>query len=235
MRAAVVGGGVIVSWLVAFTGLAAMGGAGREPLAEQGSDLVRFGPGRGYRVMSGACFVRRDLMRKLVHAAARVTDTMGGAEVAFLDMSERDGRIPGSARGEPRHPPYTHERGRDVDVGYYRTRGDESTPVCPVEVDGVDEHHCVGAPDRLDACRTALFVADLFETPGVRAVGVDGRAAPELERCLDLLVTRGTIAAETRARVQLAYEIEDGGRGWYRFHDSHMHVSWQRRVVVEAP
>ena len=239
MRVWITVGGILVAWVGAFLVFVSMGA--EPPKIDSvcvGSRLhcgaiVRFEPavGRGYEVASDERYLRRDLMMRVQHAAARVADTMGGGPVALLDMSERDGAIPGTARGYLEHPFGSHTDGYDIDVAYYQigTPDNHVRPVCVVE-----DHHCSGPPEKLDACRTALFIADLFETPGIRVVGVDGRVGPAIEECLDRLVAGGTLDRATRARVALAYEREDTGRGWYRFHFGHMHVSVARPIVVES-
>jgi len=239
MRVWITVGGILVAWLAAFLVFVSMGA---EPPQTDSSvcvggrmhcgAIVRFEPavGRGYEVASNERYLRRDLMMRVQHAAARVADAMGGHPVTLLDMSERDGAIPGTAQGFPAHPFGSHTDGHDIDVAYYQlgTPDNHVRPVCVV-----DDHHCIGPPEKLDACRTALFIADLFETPGIRVVGVDGRVGPAVEACLDRLVAGGTLDRATRERVALAYEVEDTGLGWYRFRFGHMHVSVVSSVVVD--
>jgi hypothetical protein len=46
-----------------------------------------------------------------------------------------------------------------------------------------------------------------------------------LEGALDTLVATGWIEAELRNSIPLAYETEDTGLGWFRYHHHHNHVS----------
>jgi hypothetical protein len=91
---------------------------------------------------------------------------------------------------------------------------------------GVDQRHCTGLPDTLDARRTALLVGTLFESPHVRVIGVDGRVGPLVAAQIDALCADHALAAAACARVRLAYEPTDTGRGWYFAHHNHLHVAW---------
>jgi hypothetical protein len=180
-----------------------------------------------------ASYVRRDLMMAVQYAAAKVACmtsgwTYGnGGPVVLTDMNERDGAIPGTRMGAPSHPRGSHADGNDMDIAYYQvhTPDNRPRPVCPHEVDESSVHHCVGEPDLLDPWRTALFIGLLFEQPGIRLVGVDGRIAPIIEAHLEALELRGLLSTETVDSVRLGYETGDTGRGWYYFHHHHMHVS----------
>jgi hypothetical protein len=221
-------------------------------------ELVLFMPesGPGYEDVSytegmwhdrTASYLQRDLMVRVQYAAAKVAcvgagwSSGHGGPVALLDMSESDGSIPGTSRGQPGHPWGTHTDGQDIDIAYYQahTPDNHVRPVCPSVVDDVDEHHCVGAPSRLDAARTAMFIGALFEQPGIRVVGVDGRIAPLVRADLRQLVAAGhlSVAAAVEAVLHLASEDADGGRGWYSFHHHHLHVSLATDdvIVVDAP
>jgi hypothetical protein len=147
-------------------------------------------------------------------------------------MSQSDGAIPGTWAGEPRHPPVTHTDGFDLDLAYYQRRRERNAmnPVCAHIRDGVDHWHCVGPPRWLDARRTALFIGTLFEAPGVRVVGVDGRVGPIVQAELDALCEAGRLSKAACGRIRLAYEPINVGRGWFLFHHSHFHVSWERRT-----
>jgi hypothetical protein len=180
-----------------------------------------------------ASYIRRDLMMAIQYAAARVACMTSewkygnGGPVTLLDMSERDGAIPGTELGAPGHPLGSHTGGRDIDIAYYQvdTPDNHVRPVCPCEENGESVQHCVGEPTLLDAWRTALFIGILFEQPGIRIVGVDGRIGPIIQAHLDRLEEEGILSAETLDHVRLAFETEDGGMGWYHYHHHHFHVS----------
>ena len=119
--------------------------------------------------------------------------------------------------------------GRDLDIAYYQ-RGKPNNhlrPICEPVIDSVDQEHCVAPPTSLDAWRTALFIGALFEAPGIRAIGVDGRAAPEIETALRGLCVAGWISPAACARARLSFETTDTGRGWFYSHHHHLHVSWR--------
>jgi len=178
-------------------------------------------------------WLRRDLVL-IVQYAAAYTDCMLGAwqygnggPVGLIDMSERNGAIPGASVGNPGHPGGTHTNGYDIDVSYYQvgTPDNSARPVCDHISGGRDAYHCVGPPDLLDPWRTAMFIAALNESPHIRIVGVDGRIGPLVEEALNTLCEQGWLSVAACGRVNLAYEVRDGGLGWYRFHHHHFHVS----------
>jgi hypothetical protein len=173
-------------------------------------------------------YLRRDLMMAIKYATAKVACETGGHPLALGDMSDRDGEIPGTARGTPRHPRGTHVGGRDIDVAYYQrgTPNNHLRPICAHDTDGVEQWHCTAAPTRLDARRTALFIGFLFESPRVRIVGIDGAAAAPIQRELQRGCADHTLEPDACARVRLGYETSDTGRLWYFSHHNHMHVSW---------
>lgn len=140
--------------------------------------------------------------------------------LAVMDMSERDGSTPGAMVGQLRHPEGTHVDGNDIDIAYYQTGEDNGgRPVC-----NNDGYFCTGPANRMDARRTAYFLAKLFESPDVRVIGVDPAVAEALEPAADALVDEGLLTAQQAAKVtgaKLAY-----GDGW-PFHHHHLHLSWR--------
>jgi len=151
-----------------------------------------------------------------------------GAPIGLIDMSERDGSIPGTSEGAPGHPPGTHTDGYDIDVAYFQDGSEDNAPrsVCAHHVDGRDAYHCVDDPHLLDPWRTALFVGALAEHGKVRLVGVDGRVGPRVESAMATLCAEGWIDPVACFEFPLAWEEEDRGRGLYLFHHHHMHVSF---------
>jgi len=203
-------------------------------------ELVWFAPSRGpgYEDVpldgedttpESTTYLRRDLMIAIKYAAAKVRCTAGGHPLVLGDASDRNGETPGMLRLEPRHPRNTHVAGRDIDLGYYQrgTPDNNLRAICPHELEGIEQWHCTSPPTTLDARRTALFLGFLFESPHVRVVGVDGLAAPPIQRALERACTKRTIELVACARIKIAYETEDTGRLWYRGHHGHMHVSWR--------
>jgi hypothetical protein len=154
-----------------------------------------------------------------------------GGRLGLGDMSEANGAIPGTAEGSPGHPAGSHVDGYDIDTAYYQTGTADNRlrPVCPHEVDGADQHRCVGAPTTLDVKRTALFLGALLTSSRVRVIGVDGKIGPLVKPEIQNLCDGGVVPAESCTRLsRIAYEETDTGLGWYRFQHHHMHVSLSR-------
>ncbi len=179
-------------------------------------------------------YLRRDLQRVIRYAAQTVAcvsrDWPGGnsAPLSLADMSEADGSVPGTSREHPTHPAGSHTGGDDIDVGYYQTAffpDNDVRPVCNHLVGGVEVWHCVAPPDRLDVRRTALFTALVAEQEIVRCIGVDGTIGPLLRGAQRELFDQGLITRAQLEADKLCYETEDTGRGWYRSHHDHMHIS----------
>jgi hypothetical protein len=114
-----------------------------------------------------------------------------------------------------------------MDIAYYQTGTEDNRlrPVCEHESDGADQYHCVGEPTLLDPWRTALFIAHMHASPNLRIIGVDGRVGPIVESAVTQLCGEGWLEGEACDGLQLAYETEDGGAGWYYFHHHHLHIS----------
>ncbi len=213
--------------------------------SEYCSELVQFDPseGEGYidYPMNGETwenqfrsYIRRDLKMLIEYAAAKVAckcadwDYGNYAPLGLIDMSEADGSIPGTSIGYPGHPPGTHEDGRDIDTAYYQLYTDDNIG----RVVGLNyDFHLVEPPYNLDKWRTALFISYLAEHPRLRVVGVDGQIGLVLDGAeseigtLDELVNKGWIDPIHRNYIPLAYEVEDEGWGWFRFHHHDMHAS----------
>jgi hypothetical protein len=175
-------------------------------------------------------YVRRDVMMLVAYATAKVAcDAPGAGLLALGDMSDREGRTPGTAKGRVRHPATTHVDGRDIDMAYFQTGTVDQhlRPVCEHRIAGENQRHCVAPPTTLDAWRTALLVGALFESTRVRVVGVDGQVAPLLLGAIGAACAFGKIERDACARVSLGFEIVDEGRGWFYAHHNHLHVSWR--------
>ena len=181
-------------------------------------------------------YVRRDVMMMIKYAGA-MTDclarswTVGnGGRLGLGDMSEADGAIPGTSVGSPGHPAGTHVDGHDMDIAYFQvgTADNRLRSVCPHTSGGADAYHCTGAPANLDPWRTALFLGLLHASPQLRVIGVDGRIGPLVDSAMTQLCTGGYLSgtACSSAGRAITWEETDMGRGWYRFHHHHFHVSY---------
>jgi hypothetical protein len=187
---------------------------------------------------SSTSYLRRDLQTLVRYAAAKVAcktvdwPTGNGGEIALGDMSERDGSTPGTRAGSPRHPKNTHVGGRDIDIAYFQrdTLDNQLRPICKHQDHRVEMYRCIAQPTRLDAWRTALFIGVFLEDARVRVIGIDGLAAVPILAAFDELCETEWIersACERRGRI--TFETADTGRGWFRGHHNHMHVSWWRQ------
>ena len=175
----------------------------------------------GYYVEHEAHYssLRREV-QYLVRWAARKTaaafdDTH---PLALMDMSERDGSIPGAIVNDLRHPEGTHVNGNDLDIAYYQLNGDNAgRAVC-----NNDGWFCTSDPHLLDAERSAYFMAMLMRSDHVRVVGVDTLIAPQLEDAADDLWALELLDSDDISNLRrfMAY-----GEGW-PFHHHHLHFSW---------
>ncbi len=189
-------------------------------------------------------YARGDLLALVSHAADMVSClsqnwTVGlPGPLGLGDMSEANGDIPGTSDNQPGHPPGTHVDGFDMDIAYYmliqpqtcgRMPGCDDchclSPVCEYRINGEDQYHCVEEPSILDVWRTALFLGYLHASPQLRVIGVDGKIGLLAEAALTELCAGGWINNSACNRTQITYETTDTGRGWYRFHHHHLHVS----------
>lgn len=214
-------------------------------------ELVQFEPteGRGYvdyRVNGEGpeqyrSWLRRDAVVAVQYAAAVVDciaaewDTGNGAPIGLVDMSERDGSIPGTAVGAPGHPVGTHTDGHDIDVAYYQDGTGDNAPraVCEHRENGLDVYHCVEEPTLLDPWRTALFIGALAEHGALRLVGVDGRIGPKVDSAMATLCADGWLDPIACFGSPLGWEEEDEGHGLFRFHHHHMHVSFHDATYAQ--
>ena len=152
-----------------------------------------------------------------------------GGALGLGDMSERDGAIPGTSTGRPGHPEGTHVNGHDMDIAYFQTGTADNRlrSVCPHTTGGSDAYHCTGEPVNLDPWRTALFLGLMHDSPNLRVIGVDGRVGPLVDSAMTQLCTAGYLrgtACRSSSR-SITWETTDMGRGWYRFHHHHFHIS----------
>ena len=165
-----------------------------------------------------------------VECRAKTWKTGTGGDMALGDMSEQNGAIPGTSIGSPGHPAGTHVNGYDTDIGYFQkdTKNNQLRPICPHnKPDGTDAYHCTGAPDHLDVWRSALVLGALFTSDRVRVIGCDGKVGPLVLAALPKLCAEGFLPAQSCkvAKSKLAFEVTDGGAGWFAFHHHHFHIS----------
>ena len=184
-------------------------------------------------------FCRVDLQDVVKYASAKVECLSRNWEwgnrqpLGLGDMSESNGAIPGTRERDPGHPEGTHENGFDMDIAYFQLNPPDNKlrAICDHVANGRDQYHCVNDPNNLDVWRTALWLAFAHDTPQLRVIGVDGRVGQAVDSAIDQLCDAGYYdgPACDRDRRQLAYEVQDTGRGWYRFHHHHFHISMSTR------
>ncbi len=173
-------------------------------------------------------YLRRDLMMLLDYATARTYCKSAGwaagngGALGLGDMSEANGAIPGTSINQPGHPKNTHTNGFDIDIGYYQvnTPDNKLRPICEYS-----NYHCTKKPHLLDTWREALFLGSVFESKRVRVIGVDGQAGTVLTAAIGQLCKDGWLDSFACNHVNLGFEVEDKGYGWYYFHHHHAHVS----------
>lgn len=189
-------------------------------------------------------YARRDLMMLVKHASAVVACkakgwTPGnGLAIGLGDMSEKSGAIPGTSNGHPGHPKGTHVNGRDMDIAYYQltSANNRLRAVCPHTSNNKDVKHCTGTPNNLDVRRTALFIGTLLTSDRVRVIGVDGRIEPVLVPEIKALCRAGLLPQLACNRLgKIASETSDTGKGWFRHHHHHLHVSLKKIGGRPAP
>lgn len=176
---------------------------------------------QGYIVQHEAHYsnLRREVAYLVRYATAATATTFEGTNpLALMDMSQADGDVPGRMVGSLRHPEGTHTGGNDIDIAYYQT-GDDNLGRAVCANDG---YFCTGAPNKLDARRTAYFMVRLMESPYLRVIGVDPEIATAIRDATEELEAEGLLSSGERRRLMnyMAY-----GDGW-PFHHHHMHFSW---------
>jgi hypothetical protein len=182
-------------------------------------------------------FARRDLVHLLQYATSKVRCLAdgwpgNGGQLGLGDMSEDNGDIPGTSIGQPAHPSDTHRDGFDIDVAYYQVDTDDNLlrPVCEHTEGGQDAYRCTAAPTLVDLWRNALLLGVLHDSPQLRVVGVDARLGPTMVEAVEVLCHQGFVSGPACQRTAIVWEDVDEGRGWYRFHHHHQHVSLTTRV-----
>tara|TARA_B100001989_G_scaffold229877_2_gene187544 strand:- start:1021 stop:1536 length:516 start_codon:yes stop_codon:yes gene_type:complete len=155
----------------------------------------------------------------------------GTANLGFGDMSMQNGGTPADTSGRLRHPQGTHVKGNDIDLAYYQvnTPNNYLRAVCQHTTNGQDQYHCVAQPHLLDPVKTAYFLAKILEYGSVRVIGVDGKIGPLIEAEMTKLHQKGLIHKSILDQFKngsVTWEETDKGRGWFRFHHHHAHISF---------
>jgi len=137
--------------------------------------------------------------------------------LGLIDMSERDGKTPGSAYNSLRHPQGTHIEGNDMDIAYFQTGPDNRARV----VCQNDGYYCTSEQNTMNAEVQAYFMAQLFTTSRVRVIGVDVTLEDDIIAAAEALFSQGAITGTQRNRFNT---MVASGNGW-PFHHHHIHLS----------
>jgi hypothetical protein len=178
-------------------------------------------------------YLRRDLTMLIQYAACETARRFPGTEpIALLDLSQADGRTPGTDTGSLRHPDGTHD-GSDMDLAYFVTDGtNDGDIICG---DGTDTngngrpgtfndgYFCTTEENIVDWPRQAYWFAMLASTPLVRVFGIDETLADDFERELGTQLSMGWI---TRQQHDRAMSLGYGNEGGWAFHHHHTHMSY---------
>lgn len=178
-------------------------------------------------------FLRQDLTQLVQHAACEVATRFPGTQpIGLSDLSQADGRTPGSDVGDLRHPDGTHTGG-DMDLAYYQTDGSNNPQI--ICGDGTDNNYngrpgrfndgyfCTTDANIIDWPRQAYWFAMLASSPLVRVFGIDETLADDFEREVNTLLSSGAITREQASR---ALRLGYGNAGGWAFHHHHTHNSY---------
>jgi hypothetical protein len=189
----------------------------------------------GYYIdtVSQYAYLRKDLTLLLQYAACEVGARYpGGTPIGLGDMSQSNGKTPGTDVGSPRHPTSTHT-GNDIDIAYYQTDGvNDLQIICG---DGSDTngngsggnyndgYFCTTEANIIDWERELWWFAKLAETPLVRIFGVDQTLPDDFQEGATQLLNSGQISSDVYERMStLGY----GAGGGWQFHHHHSHNSY---------
>lgn len=172
---------------------------------------------------------RRELIMLVRYALQKTYERYPDQEpLGLIDMSERDGKTPGSAYDDLRHPAGTHVEGNDMDIAYFQTGpNNRARTICPD-----DGYFCTSETNTLNAEVQAYFLAQLFSSTNVRVIGVDTTFVDDLQIAAESLKQSGAITNAQRISFDnyLGY-----GEGW-PFHQHHLHLSldWDEGYELRA-
>lgn len=154
--------------------------------------------------------------------------------LGLSDLSQSDGRTPGTDVNSLRHASTTH-RGDDLDIAYYQTDGSNNPQI--VCGDGTDRnangrtgrfndgYFCTSNQNIVDWEREAYFFGIMATTSLVRVFGIDQTMPEQFRMHITALRDRGELTAEQASR---ALRLGYGADGGWQFHHHHVHLSYNR-------
>lgn len=182
-------------------------------------------------------FVRKDLSKLLAWAVCEVRSKFPSVTpIEIWDMSQKDGKTPGTDVGGLRHPQGTHVAGHDIDIAYYQTDGvNDIQIVCG---DGSDlnwneepggkyndGYFCTTKQNIVDWGPQVWFFARLLEYDKARIFGIDQMLVDNLGAKLKALHDQGEISDKIFQRFNDT--IAWGAAGGWAFHFHHTHLSFE--------
>ena len=184
-----------------------------------------YGAGYRFATVSGYKWGRRELIM-LVRDGLRALreqypDT---AVVSLADTCQQDGVTPGYDIGKPRHCFTCHDQGGNIDIAYFTTDGSNKVQtICGPDGANVDKskQQCAAAAKAghiVDLDRQTWFIARLFDSGRVRAIGIDPVVGPLVQARAKEMRKAGQISAAGNAGIQTKFGL------WATHHD-HIHVS----------
>jgi hypothetical protein len=193
--------------------------------------------GDGLRPQTPANYrwARRELLMLVRYAMHETQIRHAGTKALGVgDISERNGAIPGTDNGLPRHPAGTHMQGTDVDIAYFHTLAaggqapfNDIRAICDANGGSHDELSCdpsAASTHIVDLPRQVSFLAKLLVSDRIRVVGVDEVIGPLLlaEADAQFEVNQITEAEHNAFGTKLAF---NPAAGWVRLFQ-YMHVSF---------
>jgi hypothetical protein len=178
-------------------------------------------------------YLRKHITLVIAWSACEVARRHPGTmPLAIQDMTQVDGKTPGTDVGSPRHPTTTHT-GSDVDISYYQTDGDNDVQI--VCGDGSDTnsngrpgkyndgYFCTTEKNIVDWAREVWFFAKMADTTRVRVFGIDQTMPAKFTSGADALYKAGDISAGVKSRMTI---LGYGSSGGWQFHHHHTHMSY---------
>ncbi len=167
-------------------------------------------------------FGRRELVQAVLTVATQLRETIPGlAPVTIFDLSQKDGKVPGTDKNGARHTYPAHAGGYAADIAYYRANGDNSgQPACPI----TDGMFCTG-PHDIDVARTAQFLRRITTNFHTIQIIVD----PVMDADVRAELVRQT-DADPMAVSRATRMLQSGEQ--FQYHADHFHVAFAREPAA---
>jgi hypothetical protein len=178
-------------------------------------------------------FLRRDLTMLIQYAACEVRyhfpDT---APLAISELSQKDGKTPGTDVRDPHHPTSTH-LGDDLDIAYYQTDGANNMQI--ICGDGKDKgpngypgkyddgYFCTTTENIIDWPRELWLFAKFSESPKARVYGIDQTLPDHFKTGSRELYESHQVNKDVFDRMG---HVGYGASGGWQFHHHHSHMSF---------